>query len=294
MPHDGFGWKFWSCAGAIAIVAAAALTAPIGWQWRVAAAWFVVFLAPSSGIVPINAPVADRFLYLPSVAGAIVVASVAHLIGLQRRRTRILAATIFGVLMVAYAAATVQGISVWKNDLTLWSHVIRHNSQSWRGLTNIGAFANNAGDFRKGLESADRALELKPEYGEAHAVRAFALDRMGQHAEAKIAYRHAIRLHTYPAEVMYVYADFLERTDQLKEAAECYERLLAQRPQFADARVAAGIVYMRLKQPEKAIGHWKEGLKHSPDNKLLRHNLERATKTATSTAAAFTTATTTK
>jgi tetratricopeptide (TPR) repeat protein len=141
---------------------------------------FLLLLAPTSSVVPIADPVAERRLYLPMIGLLLVVVDF-----LRRWRTSrgILTAALAGVLAVA-AFTTYARSLVWTSDTALWGDSVSKSPQKSRPQFQL-AFA---------YYSQGRCNEALPHY-EAAAVRgqndyrlfvdwAVALDCAGRSEEA--------------------------------------------------------------------------------------------------------------
>ncbi len=84
-------------------------------------AWVIIALLPVSNIVPTMQYLAERFLYLPMVGFAIFAAS-----GLDdvRKRHHQSAMILFVLIAMTYAFLSVDRVSIWKNNLTLFSQTV--------------------------------------------------------------------------------------------------------------------------------------------------------------------------
>jgi hypothetical protein len=113
-------------------------------RWGIA--FFVLSLAPVSGLVPIGlAPVADRYAYLPSIG---LVVCLGRLLGRGidwvqgQRRPGKLAPSIGVMLGVAALGAlgvlAWQRCTVWRNDRTLWTDVLQARPDSGLARVNFG------------------------------------------------------------------------------------------------------------------------------------------------------------
>ena len=101
----------------------------VGWRhWQVAflAVWFFAMLAPSLTVIvrrSASAVVADRYLYVPSVAACMFLAAALVRVG---DRLRIKPGWMVGALAVlsaAYVTQVARYSRVWADDLTFWSDV---------------------------------------------------------------------------------------------------------------------------------------------------------------------------
>ncbi|HXQ24564.1 MAG TPA: tetratricopeptide repeat protein [Candidatus Acidoferrales bacterium] len=96
------------------------------WQPGFLGVWFFVTLAPSLTVIvrhSASAAVADRYLYVPSVAScALLVWAIIRLAQRRQIAMRWVALAI-GMMSVAFGAQTVSYARVWADDLAFWSDV---------------------------------------------------------------------------------------------------------------------------------------------------------------------------
>jgi tetratricopeptide (TPR) repeat protein len=96
------------------------------WQTAFLVAWFFVTLAPSLTVIvrrSASAVVADRYLYVPSVASCILLAwALVRLADRWRLARRWAAATIIA-LCVAFSVEAVVYTGIWSDNLAFWSDV---------------------------------------------------------------------------------------------------------------------------------------------------------------------------
>jgi tetratricopeptide (TPR) repeat protein len=133
--------------------------------------WMGCTLAPSLAIVikiP-AAPVAERYLYLPSVGYCLLLAygimRAYAAIGSRNART-VLAATVV-VLLCVGAAATLRRNAVWRSNLTLWEDTAAKNLTDGLPMRSLATAYQQLGDtarageyFRLALQRRNDALGL--------------------------------------------------------------------------------------------------------------------------------------
>jgi hypothetical protein len=171
-----------------------------------ACAAFLVFLPTSNLLFPIGTIMAERFLYLPSIAFAAALVTAAYTVSTYVRPTWIVPAAL-GILLTAYAARTWARNLDWQSDLTLSAATVAVSPDSYKSHL---ALANSLFDADPGPANIDRVLSeaekslailqpLPPERNNAGALRRVAVwylakaDLAGQPAGAP-ACRRAIEL----------------------------------------------------------------------------------------------------
>jgi hypothetical protein len=167
-----------------------------------AGAAFLVFLPTSNLLFPIGTIMAERFLYLPSIAfaAALVTAAYAYL------PPRIVP-VVLGLIVAAYTARTFVRNRDWQSDLTLATATIEVSPASYKSHLML---ANSLFDADPGRASIDRVLAegekslailapISPERNNAGAIRRVAMwylakaDLAGQ-PEGAPACRRAVEL----------------------------------------------------------------------------------------------------
>ncbi|MFI5396038.1 MAG: hypothetical protein ACHQ9S_10935 [Candidatus Binatia bacterium] len=133
--------------------------------------WMGCTLAPSLAIVikiP-AAPVAERYLYLPSVGYCVLLAygimRASAAIGSRNARTMLAAAV--AVLLCVGAAATLRRNAVWRSNLTLWEDTAAKNLTDGLPMRSLATAYQQLGDtarageyFRLALQRRNDALGL--------------------------------------------------------------------------------------------------------------------------------------
>jgi hypothetical protein len=154
--------------------------------------FFVITLAPVSGVVPLSHAMADRYLLLPSLGFAIFVAwGLARLSGRSSIGRR--AATAAGALFAAACLGLSASRSLdWESDLTLWTDTVTKAPGDPVVHVNLGAALADAGFLREAAVAFARALALRPNTPEARRNLgrvADALERRGDPSGAAEARR---------------------------------------------------------------------------------------------------------
>jgi len=167
----------WSVAWGLVCVIALALAVAISLRRRreiaLGVGWFLAGYAPAANVlVLIGTLFAERLMYLPSMAAALVCGlavpgAAARWWSGGSRGSRGLAvglvtATVAG--LVTYGVLTVMRNRVWRDDETLFRDGLSKQPESARCQYNIGAWLVSHGQFDDGLKHLQRAVEIADQY----------------------------------------------------------------------------------------------------------------------------------
>jgi tetratricopeptide (TPR) repeat protein len=129
-------------------------------------AWYLVSVLPVCGLIPIivPSPVADRYLYLPSVGACIFVAWALKVLADRLGRTGRAAVVLsVAVVSVTFAAKTWMRNEVWRTSETLWSSVVADDPLNYNAHTNLAASLYERGDLDGAREQYLKAVDPTPD-----------------------------------------------------------------------------------------------------------------------------------
>ena len=119
--------------------------------------------------------------------------------------------------------------------------------------------------LEEALASFDRALALRPDYYEALNNRAVVLRALRRDEEALSSYERVLTLRPDNAEAAYNRGNLLRQLGRREEALASYDRALASRPNFIDALYNRGNVLCELKRHGEALATYDRALALEPD-----------------------------
>ncbi len=160
----------WGGLCLLALVGAGFLSLRSRRQVLVAVGWFLITYAPVANVlVLIGTIFAERLMYLPSVALAMVwgLTLPALTRWLWHRGSRGAAVVVIGVLgvaIIAYSVLTVSRNRVWRNDEVLFADGLARQPGSARVQYNYGAWCASHGKIEPALKHLRRAVEISGEY----------------------------------------------------------------------------------------------------------------------------------
>lgn len=187
-----------------AILAVAGICAVTWFVWRnrrrfpfAIAGWtlYVVSLLPVIGLIQVGMQArADRYTYLPLI-GIFIAAAWGAMVVSRRLKAHRTLLPIVGLLVVALlSAATVRGLSYWRNDQSLFGHAVAVDDGNWFAHYQLGLVAQRGGETVAAIRHLRRAVALHPGFDEAHRLLGLILLREGATSEAIYHLAQAVSL----------------------------------------------------------------------------------------------------
>ncbi len=231
--------------------------------------WFFLTLLPVSNLYPINAYMAEHWLYLPSIGFFLLVAKVFSS-GLRRERTKVPA--LIGLLLLTglWGALTVRQNATWLRPIPFYKRLLRYAPQSSRLHNALGLAYNKMGDYEKGVSYLERAVELGAGASTRDAANAcnnlaYAYDKLGRDREAAQAAERALALDATYVKAYNNLAVSYIRLGKYKEAAEACRRAVALKPGYPEILNTLGAAYMHLERYDEALETYRKVIEIDPD-----------------------------
>jgi tetratricopeptide (TPR) repeat protein len=185
-------------------------------------------LLPVANIVPIFRPMADRFLYVPLLGIAMMVAQGLFLARKLRPEPHTsLYFTLYAALFVwisAAAVVTFRREAVWHDSLALWQDTAAGNPASDTAANNLGWVLLAAHREQEAAASFQRAVRLTgAAEADPWAGLALASEAAGQPGAADAAYRRAVALdarYAHPRELVRALVADSENAGKLEVLAQ--------------------------------------------------------------------------
>ena len=266
-------------AGAVCIGAALAVGL-LSWRHaerRVAflVLWIALTLAPSLAIVwkiP-AAPVAERYLYLPSVGFCLLVGyGAARLLALGGT-VRVVAGVGVGVLLAAGAIATLRRNAVWRTNLTLWTDTATKNTTDGLPMRSLATTYQQLGDAATAKEYFQMALQRRNDQMGRFTIynNLGSLAMVAQRLdEAQGHYETALTINPNAPECLFnlglieltrtTGADAAARREHGQRARQFFERAAQLSPLDPDIQVGLGQTLSALDDSAGARTHFERAL----------------------------------
>ncbi len=196
----------------------------VGWFWYLGA------LIPVIGLVPVNAPMADHYTYLPSIGISIMVVWSIHLLLLhQDTMQKIVSAAGIAVLMLL-AIITWQQCGYWKNSVTLFKRALQVTKNNNVAHYSLGFALSKEGKFQEAFFHYNEAIAIRPHYYLPYSNRGNVYAKLEQYQRAIEDYDQAIRLKPDDAITYYNRANAYYNLHQYQQAIEDYNQAIRLKP----------------------------------------------------------------
>jgi tetratricopeptide (TPR) repeat protein len=229
--------------------------------WITVWGYFLVSVFPVLGLMQAGPqPLADRFVYLPSLGPFMLVGIGTALVwrksaaSLAVRRSVAVLALILVALM---SGVTVVQIGIWKSSMVMWNHVIEKVPHRLpMAYQNRGILFMDAGEYDRAIEDATQAIALAPDYHDAYHNRGNALAGKGEFAKAIADYKRAISLKPDDA-VLYNSLGLAYAAMGLSSLAiDSYGKSISLRAEYMEAYNNRGLAYAGVGELALAINDY--------------------------------------
>ena len=234
------------------------------------AAFFAVTLSPMLGFVEFAfmsfSLVAERFAYLAGI-GVIAVAlgAVAHGVGKLPGLFKIGASAVLIAILAVFGRLTWEQAGIYRDDFTFYNHVILLNPGAQHAYRNLASTLVDDGRPEEALAASHIALELRPDWADAHNTHGtalFALDRLD---EAGDSFRRALELDPDHKRALLNMAATRRRQGRVVDSVRWYRKVLNVDSKLAAAHVGLGSALSLLGQHEASAAALSQAVSLRPD-----------------------------
>jgi tetratricopeptide (TPR) repeat protein len=248
--------------GAILFLAGLLALAALAWKYRrtfplAGYGYFVflVLLSPTSSILPIQDPIADRRMYFP-ILGLILIAI--DLLRHLKVEPKLLAACAAALLLAA-TLVTHARAEVWSSPISLWQDTALKSPDKIRAHFQLAFAYQEQGRFDLAVAEFQKTAELKPPTADLLLDWGLAYDGLNQPEKALEKFRQAAALepsaHVY-TQIGYIYA----KRAAWKEAMDAFDTAEKVDPNFAITYMYKGQVNLATNQFAAAVAQFQHAL----------------------------------
>ena len=261
--------------GAIFGLAALLALAAAAWRYRRAfplAGYgyfvFLVLLSPTSSILPIKDPIADRRMYLPILGLILIAIDLLRRLKVERKLLALGAAA----LMVATALATHARAEVWSDSILLWQDSALKSPNKVRTHFQLAFAYYEQGHFDLAIAEFQRTAELKPPTADLLYDWGLAYDALHQPELALAKLRQSAVLEA-TAQVFTQIAKVDAGQQRWAEALDALSTAEKLDPKFAITYVFRGKIYLNTNRAAEAVEQYQLALAIDPKVQDGQHDL---------------------
>ncbi len=245
------------------------------------ALFFLATILPVLQFLPTGrALVADRYLYIPSLGIFYLAAEGLFLLCYRKRPgypDKLI--KIFLVLSFVFAVgvlgiSTFKRCAVWKNDLTLWKDVLKHDPRSATAYNNLGIFFAQNGGKKEAMVLFKRAIRIDSRHFRAYNNLGMAYSDVGKSKDAVACFKKSIALNPRFVSGYINLCREYTRMGRFDEALAACRLAIKFDPDRAEGYNSLGAVYYGLGETQEAIRLFKKALDLDPSCATALHNLD--------------------
>jgi tetratricopeptide (TPR) repeat protein len=284
-----------------AISAAALITARRHRYFLVGWLWYLGMLVPVIGLVQVGVQGrADRYTYLPQTGLAIAVAWGAAELTRNWRFQRLVCGGLAAATLLALASAAWVQADYWRDNETLWNHVlkatqdndfaqnslgnalvaagntdlaiacfreaVRINPDYAEARNNLGRCLILTGNFDEALQQLQQAVHDDPRNIEAHVNLGWVLNQKGRVNNAIAEFQRALQINPCHPEALHNLGALVGQQGDTLKAIELYEAALSCKPEYADAQRDLGLALAAQGKLDEALPHLLAAIDLEPGN----------------------------
>ncbi len=242
------------------------------------ALWFFITLLPVAASYYLQ-PSAERFLYLPSIGWAFLLASA--LAFLYRRlesfkRLRQMYTAVFFLLLVLYSTGTIIRNAAWKDEYTIWKDAVKKVPDSQRARFNLGREYYMKGLYDRAIAENKKALTVGKdrmiivEPSKPWIAIGMAYREMKEHYMSVAAYEEALKVAPLDATIHYNLGIAYKTIGMNREAIEGLRRAISLQSEFSMARFELADLYLKSGDKERAVAEYEAIQKMETDSRMRR------------------------
>ncbi len=221
--------------------------------------WFIVGLLPVSNLYPINAYMAEHWLYLPSIGFFLIVAKGVAVPG-RIENARIGAALLAAGLATFYSYGTIRQNAYWREPIALYERTLKYAPESAAAYNNLGYEYYRNGRKEEGVALLKKAIELDPRNAAAYYNLGNAYYGSGKADVVMALYRKAVELNPHYADAYNNLGIGYYDSGDVPEAIASFEKAIEINPRFGKAYRNLAGVYYHEKQYDRAIRYCDKAL----------------------------------
>lgn len=236
--------------------------------------WFFITLAPFSNILPLKILIAERYLYISSLAFCLLLSILIHKLYNLNKNTKIIAILIFIILLISYSAITIKRNTDWKDDLTLWTRTVKLSPLSSEAHDNLGFAYERKGLIDKAIAEFKKSVELSPLNYRAYTNLGTAYGQKENFTLAETYLKIAIKINPNYYKAYNYLALIYAKQELFNKSILEFKKAIKTNPDFDEAYYNLGIVYEHVGEYDPAKKEFEKAFKLNPKDPAYSKKLK--------------------
>ncbi len=234
-----------------------------------ACVWLFVPFVPllDLSVLPVGEIAHDRYLYLPSIGFAILLAMAIRKLDEGSRRLLGLplaqAAVVVGLTIVLGIGTALQD-RYWANDILLYSRGVSRTPKNQLARTNLGNALGEKGWYLPAINLYREVLADHPHFWLATYNMGYTYYRMGRLREAQKYLEHAIAINGVDSDEYFYLGLTWLKMGHVEKAGQAVRHAIELKPEGFGYHFAMGMILKLERNPRGALGEFRRELKNFP------------------------------
>jgi len=233
---------------------------------------FLGGLLPVSNIYPLNAYMAEHWLYLPAI-GIFLLWARGIIFLYKQRATRGLSICVFIGLVLILSGLTIQQNKYWENQISFYKRTLKFSPESSRLHADLGVALLAENKHAEAIKHIKEAIELNPTYDSAYSNLAIIYSTLGQYGHEIEVLEKLVEIQPDTALYQYKLGAAYKANHQIGDSLNAFLEAVKLDPNIVNAYSNLGVIYVQLGQKEKAIQNYQKSIALEPRNIRIYNNL---------------------
>ncbi|MCX5680262.1 MAG: tetratricopeptide repeat protein [Candidatus Omnitrophica bacterium] len=235
--------------------------------------WFFISLLPQSNLYPINAYMAEHWLYLPSI-GFFLLLSEGLSSLCKTEKFKILGAAFVIILLGISLSLTIGQNKYWKDPVSFFKRTLGYTPNDYVTYNLLGNAYEHSGNVADAVKAYKKAIEVNPNYEIPRYNLGTIYYNSGRKDEAIGLYKKAIEIKPDYSQAYLNLGSAYYDTGKTEEAIAAYEKAAKNNPGCAEAYYNLGVAYSGIGKKKEAISAYEKTLEIDPSDADAQRNLQ--------------------
>ncbi|MEW6558459.1 MAG: tetratricopeptide repeat protein, partial [Elusimicrobiota bacterium] len=222
--------------------------------------WFFITLLPVSNIIPMKNIMAERHLYIPSIAACILLPVTLVKIFYAKKIFYFSAI----ILLLVYGTFAIKRNTDWKDRITLWTRTLINFPQSGKAYTGLGVAYAEKKQFDKAIYYFSELKKLDPDDIENLYNLGTAYLDNGKYELAIDTFKEILIFNPEETGALVRIGMIYNKINNYDMAIKFFKQVLEQNPNYAEMYERIGIIYFNKGQFNQAIEELKKSIEIKP------------------------------